>query len=80
MIEWLDLSWNAITRIDNDIMCFPCLKTLYLHGNQINSLMEIRKLARLPDLRHIKLYANPIAKAAHYRNYVIGKEIISINV
>ena len=35
---WLDLSYNYLTTIDEDILEFPELKTLYLHGNYIQNL------------------------------------------
>ena len=35
---WLDISYNYLTTIDEDILEFPELKTLYLHGNYIQNL------------------------------------------
>lgn len=32
---WLDISYNYLTTIDEDLLEFPELKTLYLHGNYI---------------------------------------------
>jgi Leucine-rich repeat (LRR) protein len=43
-LEWLDLSYNYLERIEPEILQFPNLKTLYLHGNYINNLEEVRKL------------------------------------
>jgi len=34
-IAWLDLSFNGITSISDDILHFQALKMLYLHGNKI---------------------------------------------
>ena len=34
-IAWLDLSFNEIGAVSNDILEFPALKMLYLHGNKI---------------------------------------------
>ncbi len=34
-IAWLDLSFNEITTINDDILEFPALKMIYLHGNKI---------------------------------------------
>jgi hypothetical protein len=34
-IAWLDLSFNDISSISDDILQFQSLKMLYLHGNKI---------------------------------------------
>lgn len=42
-LKWLDLSFNYLTHIDaQDILQFQELKTLYLHGNYIYQLDEIK--------------------------------------
>ena len=46
-LEWLDLSYNYLERIEPEILNFPCLKTLYLHGNYISNLEEVKKLSDL---------------------------------
>ena len=43
-LEWLDLSYNYFEKIDNELLVFPNLKSLNLHGNYISSLEEVRKL------------------------------------
>ena len=43
-LEWLDLSYNYLVKIEPEILEFPNLKTLYLHGNYISNLEEVRKL------------------------------------
>ena len=43
-LEWLDLSYNYLERIDPELLEFPYLKSLYLHGNYISNLDEVRKL------------------------------------
>lgn len=32
---WLDLSYNYLETIESDLLQFPLLKTLYMHGNYI---------------------------------------------
>jgi Leucine-rich repeat (LRR) protein len=49
-LEWLDLSYNYLERIEPELLQFPYLKTLYLHGNYISSLEEVRKLQDLEYL------------------------------
>ena len=41
---WLDISYNYLTTIDDDLLDFPELKTLYLHGNYIQNLEQTKKL------------------------------------
>ena len=41
----LNLSYNHLTKIDNEILEFPCLKSLQLHGNFIADIEEVRKLS-----------------------------------
>lgn len=43
-LEWLDLSYNYLQTIDKELLSFPNLKTLYLHGNYVSNLEEARKL------------------------------------
>lgn len=37
-LQWLDLSNNYLTTIEEDVLEFPNLKSLMLHGNYINDL------------------------------------------
>lgn len=43
-LEWLDLSYNYLEKIEPEILNFPNLKALYLHGNYIQNLEEVKKL------------------------------------
>jgi Leucine-rich repeat (LRR) protein len=43
-IQWIDLSYNYLSNIEREILNFPNLKTLYLHGNYISNLEEVKKL------------------------------------
>jgi Leucine-rich repeat (LRR) protein len=49
-LEWLDLSYNFLVKIEPELLEFPNLKTLYLHGNYISNLEEVKKLQDLPYL------------------------------
>ena len=69
---WLDLSYNYLTTIDEDILEFPELKTLYLHGNYIQNLDQTKKLQNFQDLQSLTLYSNPIEQIKGYRMYVLG--------
>ncbi|XP_014211045.1 leucine-rich repeat-containing protein 51 [Copidosoma floridanum] len=71
-LRWLDLSYNRIHNLDDDLVKFKSLKILYLHGNAINDMKSIVKLRYLPNLRSLTLYGNPIEKSPCYRRYVVA--------
>lgn len=43
------------------------LSVLYLHGNSIQRLGEVNKLAILPRLRSLTLHGNPVEEEKGYR-------------
>ncbi len=49
-IAWLDLSFNDITTISEDVLEFPALKMIYLHGNKIAKFADLAILQKLPNL------------------------------
>jgi Leucine-rich repeat (LRR) protein len=71
-LEWLDLSYNYLQNIDKELLNFPNLKTVYLHGNYIQNLEEARKLQELPQLQILTLYGNFIEQIKGYRLWVLG--------
>jgi Leucine-rich repeat (LRR) protein len=71
-LEWLDLSYNYLQNIDIELLEFPNLKTIYLHGNYISNLDEVRKLQDLPTLQIMTLYGNFIEQIKGYRLWVLG--------
>lgn len=71
-MQWLDLSYNYLIKINDEIPKFTQLKTLNLNNNYIYSLEEVVKLQHLEHLRSIKLYGNPIEQIKGYRLYVLG--------
>ena len=70
-LEWIDLSHNYLVDIHSDLLEHEQLKTLYLHSNYISSMKDVKKLSKLTYLRHVTLYANPIAKS----QYIIPEQI-----
>jgi Leucine-rich repeat (LRR) protein len=71
-IQWLDLSFNNLQRIDESLVAyFPNLTTLYLHANKLSKISMIKKLAGLTQLKSLTLYGNPLEENKHYRNYVL---------
>jgi Leucine-rich repeat (LRR) protein len=71
-LEWLDLSYNYLERIEPELLQFPNLKTLYLHGNYISNLEEVKKLQDLPYLQTLTLYGNFVEQIKGYRLFVLG--------
>lgn len=71
-LQWLDLSYNYLVKINDEIPKFTQLKTLHMNNNYIYSLEEVVKLQQLEHLRSIKLYGNPIEQIKGYRLYVLG--------
>jgi len=64
---WLNLSYNFLQKIDPELLNFPHLKSLNLHGNYISDLEEVRKLADLENLINLTLNGNPFEEIDGYR-------------
>ncbi|XP_076765515.1 leucine-rich repeat-containing protein 51 [Xylocopa sonorina] len=70
-LSWLDLSFNEIGKIGDDITKFPNLKIVYLHGNNISNINDIVKLKKLQNLKTLTLHGNPIENLPYYRGYIV---------
>ncbi|XP_028048772.1 leucine-rich repeat-containing protein 51-like isoform X2 [Monomorium pharaonis] len=70
-LSWLDLSFNEIREIGEDIKTFINLKILYLHGNKIANIADTLKLRKLQNLRSLTLHGNPIEDVPCYRDYIV---------
>ncbi|XP_038269987.1 leucine-rich repeat-containing protein 51 [Dermochelys coriacea] len=71
-LSWVDLSFNDLPTVDPVLTTYPHLRALNLHGNSIQSLSEVDKLAILPCLRTLTLHGNPIEEEKGYRSYVLS--------
>ena len=71
-LQWLNLSYNYLTKIDPEILNFPLLKSLSLHGNYISEIEEVKKLCKIATLQSLTLNGNPIEEIKGYRLYVLG--------
>uniref|UniRef100_A0A8D2LGB8 Leucine-rich repeat-containing protein 51 n=1 Tax=Varanus komodoensis TaxID=61221 RepID=A0A8D2LGB8_VARKO len=71
-IYWIDLSFNDLPSIDPVLTTYYNLHHLNLHGNSIQQLSEVDKLAVLPHLRSLTLHGNPIEEEKGYRSYVLS--------
>lgn len=54
------------------LLNYPSLKTIYLHGNHIDNVAEIDKLAGLPNLKSLSCHGNPIEHIKGYKNYILS--------
>ncbi|KAL6261373.1 hypothetical protein P5V15_006469 [Pogonomyrmex californicus] len=70
-LSWLDLSFNEISEIGEEIKKFSNLKILYLHGNKIANIADTLKLTKLQNLRSLTLHGNPIEDIPCYRGYIV---------
>ncbi|XP_076679605.1 leucine-rich repeat-containing protein 51 isoform X2 [Andrena cerasifolii] len=70
-LSWLDLSFNEIGRIGDDILKFLNLKILYLHGNNISNINDVTKLKTLHKLKSLTLHGNPVENLPYYRGYIV---------
>lgn len=70
-LSWLDLSFNEIVQIADDITHFPNLKIFYLHGNNISDINDVVKLKKLSTLKSLTLHGNPIENLPYYRGYIV---------
>lgn len=70
-LAWIDLSFNDLSTIDPVLTTFSNLSVLYLHGNSIQRLGEVNKLAVLPRLRSLTLHGNAVEEEKGYRQYVL---------
>ncbi|XP_039225711.1 leucine-rich repeat-containing protein 51-like isoform X2 [Crotalus tigris] len=71
-IYWIDLSFNDLPTIDPVLTTYYNLRNLNLHGNSIQHLSEVDKLAILPHLRSLTLHGNPLEEEKGYRSYVLS--------
>ncbi|XP_076180216.1 leucine-rich repeat-containing protein 51-like [Ptiloglossa arizonensis] len=70
-LTWIDLSFNEIERIGDDIIQFPNLKIIYLHGNNIWNINDVIKLKNLQNLKSLTMHGNPIENLQYYRGYIV---------
>lgn len=73
-VEWFDFSFNELKTIDDSILQYKNIKSLYLHGNHLADLNEVLKLRELPLLKSLAMHGNPMEeiKSPPYRMFVIG--------
>lgn len=73
LLSSLDISFNCLSHIPDEILKFVGLKCLYLHGNKIKGIEEVDKLNTLTKLTSLSLHGNPIELLPGFRLYVIKR-------
>ncbi|XP_058807068.1 leucine-rich repeat-containing protein 51-like [Phymastichus coffea] len=71
-LRWLDLAYNRIGDLDDELLKFKNLTILYLHGNLLSDMKSIVKLRSLTNLRNLTLHGNPIEQMPAYRRYIVA--------
>ncbi|PHJ18632.1 leucine rich repeat-containing protein [Cystoisospora suis] len=73
-LQWLDLAFNQLTKVDPALLQLFNLRVLYLHCNLIGSYEIVLSLNRLPKLKVLTLMGNPIESDDyhHYRTAVVA--------
>ena len=64
--------FNFIFFLSQVLLNYPNLKIIYLHGNNIEKLNEVDKLAGLANLKAVSLQGNPIENITGYKDYIIS--------
>ncbi|VWU49819.1 leucine-rich repeat protein [Hepatocystis sp. ex Piliocolobus tephrosceles] len=69
----LDISFNKLEQIDENLFMLNNLQVLYLHSNRIKNISEIEKLQQLSKLKKLTADNNPITDVYNkfYRLFVI---------
>lgn len=69
-LKWVDLSFNYLENIQEELCELPNLMSLYLHGNLVYEMREVMNLFNSP-IKNLTLYGNQIDQIPGYRMFVI---------
>jgi Leucine-rich repeat (LRR) protein len=69
-LKWVDLSFNYLEVIQDELCLLPNLMSLYLHGNMVYEMKEVMNLYNSP-IKNLTLYGNQIDQIPGYRMFVI---------
>lgn len=71
LLQWIDLSFNKLSSVHDDITRIPYLKILYLDNNVISDLNKITALSQCNNLTTLTLSQNPVCKIRGYRQFIV---------
>ncbi|GAB1607616.1 leucine-rich repeat-containing protein 51-like isoform X1 [Argonauta hians] len=71
LLSWLDLSFNLLTEVPTELDDFHNLQILYLHGNCLKDLTEVKRFQSMIYLKKLTLHGNPIEKIKEYKFTVL---------
>ena len=69
-LQFLDCSFNMLQTIGSCLEKYDKIRVLYLHGNKIGNLQDIKRLKNLKEIQKLTLHGNPIEEKKNYRKYV----------
>ena len=69
-LRWLDLSFNSITQIPEELANFTDVSVIYLHANSISNFKDLKVLSKFTGLRKLTLHGNPIEDQENYRMFI----------
>ena len=70
-LQFLDCSFNQLQTIGSCLEKYDKIRVLYLHGNKIANLKDVKRLRNLKEIQKLTLHGNPIEEKKNYRKYVI---------
>jgi len=71
-LQWLDLSFNRLVKVESSLLSLKNLKSLYLHANNILTLVQFEKLDGLEHLKVLTCNGNPCEAKTNYRMILVG--------
>ena len=69
-LQFLDCSFNQLQTIGSCLEKYDKIRVLYLHGNKIANLKDVKRLRNLKEIQKLTLHGNPIEEKKNYRKYV----------
>merc|ERR1711871_1870666 len=65
------MSCNQIGELGDALSLFPRLRVLNLHGSNIATIAELKKICKLP-LKSLTIHGNPVEEKKNIREFLIS--------